>query len=139
MKKRVDLRVSQELYDRIDAYCRMKKIDNLSEFFRQAAVSKITPDVSDEELVFQSLKSVHNKMHSIEMQQNLFFNFFCTYFRLFLALHGELPAEQKVPATKAAMERFNNIFMDFKKNIQQDPSMFESLLADYYEEKNDGC
>lgn len=137
MMKRINLRISDELYDRVNAYCAMQRIDNMSEFFRQAAVTKITPDVGDETLVFESLKSVHKKMHSLERQQEIFFNFFCTYFKLFLALHGELPSDQKAPATRSAMDRFEKIYTEFKNGLRQDPSMFESLLADYFEDRND--
>lgn len=132
----VTFRISTELHNRINAYCKMKNINNQSEFFRQAAVRLITPDASDELLVFESLKDIHNKMRGLETQQDLFFSFFCNYCKLFLVYNPELPEGEKEGAARQSYQRFDNIFDAFKTSLYDTPSLFESLLADQFEEKN---
>lgn len=132
----ITVRISPELHKRINAFCQMKKINNQSEFFRQAAVRLITPDVSDELLVFESLKDLHNKMRALESQQDLFFSFFCQYMKLFLVYNPELPINEKEAAARMSFQRFEKIFQSFKESLTETPSMFESLLADQFEEMN---
>ena len=131
----VHFRISSDLKGRIRTYCKMKKINNFADFFRTAAVRLITPDVSDEELVFESLKDLHNKMQRVEQQQDITFAFFCSYWQMYLVYNGELPQQDKIPATIESKERFDKIFKGFQANLKNTPAMFESLLADYFEEK----
>jgi hypothetical protein len=131
----IHFRLSDDLKKRIEVYCTMKNISNLSEFFRVAAVRLITPDVSDEELVFESLKDLHSKMQRIEKQQDIAFSFFCSYWQMFLVYNGEIPSEEKIAATIESKERFDKIFKSFQDDLKNSPAMFESLLADYFEEQ----
>lgn len=134
-KKIITLRIAHELDDRIDAYCKMKHIESRSDFFRLAAVDKITPDISDEVLVFESIKSVHEKVHTLSTQQDIFFSFFCFYFKHFFLYNAELPVDQQEAAALSAKDRYRCAMESFKKEIQSSNSMFESLLADFFEEK----
>lgn len=133
--KRRTIRISATLDNRIAVYCAMNHIENMSDFFRQAAVDKITPDVSDKALVFESLKDVHEKIHKVASQQNISFAFFCFFIKHFFLYNGELPIDQLEAAALSAKEQYKSFFEGFKKEIKTSPSLFESLLADYFEEK----
>lgn len=133
--ERMAFRVSIDLSNRIKGYCKMNKNISLSEFFRQAAVDKITPDTSDEVLVFESLKDVHEKIHTLSTQQNVFFSFFCFYFKHFFLYNAEIPVEQLEAGALSAKDRYRSVMESFKKELQSSHSMFESLLADFFEEK----
>lgn len=136
-KVNVSFKLSQDLANRIDSYCKMKRINSKSDFFRMAAINQITPDVSDENLVFESLKDLHNKMRNIESQQDVTFAFFCSFFRLFLIYNPELPIAEKEAAAISSMQRFDAVFSSFRESLKDTPSFFESLLADFFEVKND--
>jgi hypothetical protein len=131
----VHLRIPEEIENQIDAYCLKHGIKNKSAFIRHAISSALTPDVEDPELVFSSLKQVHEKLHTLETQQDILFNFLSFYVRNSFAYHGEIPEDLRKPAADMAIQRFNKFYKDFQNNLRNSPSMFESLLADFFEER----
>ena len=48
--------------------------------------------------------------------------------------HPEIPENLKAAASVSAQERFERAFKTYQESLKQTPSMFESLLADYFEE-----
>lgn len=133
----VGVRIEPSLKDKIKGFCMNHGIDNESEFIRLAISEKLMPEIEDTEFVFESLKQLHDKIHVIEQQQEMFFSFFCFYLRHFLIYNPELPEEHKEVAAASAMQRYQKIFTAFKSSIKDTPSMFESLLADYIEEMDE--
>jgi hypothetical protein len=127
-------RIPKGLEKEIDAYCARHKIESRSAFYRFAISQALKPDVEDPELVFASLKQLHDKMNSIERQQEILFSFINFWARYFLSYNAEIPAELKEAAGKSAMERHERAFKSFQESLKNTPSMFESLLADYFEE-----
>lgn len=126
-------RLDKELEKEIDAYCSRNKIESRSEFYRFAISQTLKPDVEDPDLVFASLRQLHDKMHTIERQQEILFSFISFLSRYFLSYHAEIPAELKEAAGTSAMERFERVFKSYQDSLKNTPSMFESLLADYFE------
>lgn len=128
------LRVPLELEKEINSYCKKNGIESRSEFYRYAAVQILKPDVEDPELVFSSLKQLHNKLHAVTRQQDILFAFVSFFARYFLAYHPEIPNELKNTAGKSASDRYDKAFSSFQEILKKTPNMFESLLADYFEE-----
>lgn len=137
MEERLRIRISRDLRRRMKAYCSQHRIENESAFIRHAITNQITPDVEDSTLVFESLRQLHDRLHSIEQQIDVFFAFFCFTVRHFLVYNAEIPAEHKEAAAASAMARYEKLFKAFQNTMKQTPSMFESLLADFVEEHND--
>lgn len=134
MDKRLSVRIPEELYVRIEFFCKKKKIESISDFVKAALVKYITPDVEDELLVFESLKDVHSRLHLVMQQQDIFFNFFCFFIKHFFVYNAEVPEEHKGAAAASALQRFDEMMSDFQKGLNKNNnSMFESLLADFFE------
>lgn len=126
-------KVAREMEKDIEVYCAKHRIESQSEFFRFAISQAIRPDIEDPELVFSSLQQLHNKMNNIERQQEILFSFLCFIARYFLVYHAEIPNEFKEASSISANQRYNKMFKAFQGSLKQSPSMFESLLADYFE------
>ena len=122
-----NFKLSNELDKQIREYCKMQKIENLSEFFRRAAVKEVTPDTSDALLTFESLKDLHDKMHRLESELSVFFHFF--------VYNPEIPSANLQGAVLSAKQRYDEMLSEFKKTFADSPSIFHSMLADYFEER----
>lgn len=133
--QKFNFKMPPQLVKQIDAYCLKHGIKNKSAFIRHAITSALTPDVEDPELVFSSLKQVHEKLHTLETQQDILFNFLSFYVRNSFAYHGEIPEDLKKTAADTAIQRFEKFYKSFQDNLRNSPSMFESLLADFFEER----
>ena len=131
MNENVKVRISTELKKKINAYCDQNNIENASAFIRYAITEKLTPDIEDETLVFESLKQLHDKQNSVEQKMEIFFSFFCFTVRHFLVYNAELPEQHKEAASASAVSRYNKLFKTFQNSMKNTPSMFESLLADF--------
>jgi hypothetical protein len=123
-----------EFEKQIDAYCARHNIQDRASFYRFAASQLLKPDVEDPELVFSSLKHLHDTLHKISRQQEILFSFTGFFFRNLLAYHPEIPNEVKDAAVKSAYDRYERAFKSYQDNLKNTPAMFESLLADYFEE-----
>ena len=128
-------RISRDLDKRISGYCKLKNISNESELLRRAIIKEITPDISDELLTFESLKDLHSKMQRLENELSIFFNFFCYFTKHFFVYNPELPPETMNTAAISAKKRYEEMFQEFQKSMQNSPSIFQSMLADYFEER----
>jgi len=126
-------RLTKELEKEIEAYCMKHKIGSRSAFYRFAIMQTIKPDVEDPDLVFSSLKQLHDKLHTVERQQEILFSFMSFLARYFLSYHAEIPSELREAAATSAVERFEKVFKKYQESLKNTPSMFESLLADYFE------
>ena len=133
---RFTIRVPNELDTQIREYCKIHKIENLSEFYRRAAVKEVTPDTSDALLTFESLKDLHDKMHRLESELSVFFHLFCFYVKHFFVYNPEIPPANLQGAALSAKQRYDEMFSEFKKTFADSPSIFHSMLADYFEEKD---
>jgi hypothetical protein len=127
-------RITQEVLQQIEYYCAKHGIKNKSEFYRFAISLALKPDVEDPELVFSSLKQVHDTLHTIERQQEILFSFIGFLGRYFLTYHAEIPEELKYAAGTSAIQRYEKLFTKFQESLKNSPSMFESLLADFFED-----
>jgi Arc/MetJ-type ribon-helix-helix transcriptional regulator len=132
---KISFKVPAELADQIDAHCLKRGIKNKSVFIRHALGAALSPEVEDPELVFSSLKQVHEKLHTLEMQQDILFNFLSFYVRNSFAYHSEIPEELKTSAADIAIQRYAKFYKSFQDNLRNSPSIFESLLADFFEER----
>ena len=130
-----NFKLSNELDKQIREYCKMQKIENLSEFFRRAAVKEVTPDTSDALLTFESLKDLHDKMHRLESELSVFFHLFCFYVKHFFVYNPEIPSANLQGAVLSAKQRYDEMLSEFKKTFADSPSIFHSMLADYFEER----
>ena len=130
-----NFKVSYELDKKIREYCKMQKIENLSEFFRRASIKEVTPDTSDALLTFESLKDLHNKMHRLESEMSVFFHLFCFFVKHFVVYNPEIPQEYLQDAALSAKSRYEQMLSEFKKSFADSPSIFQSMLADYFEER----
>lgn len=131
-----NFKISHELDRQIREYCKFQKIENLSEFFRRASVKEVTPDTSDALLTFESLKDLHDKMHRLESEMSVFFHLFCFYVKHFFVYNPEIPAANLQGAALSAKQRYDEMLVEFKKTFADSPSIFQSMLADYFEERN---
>lgn len=129
-----NFKLPRELELEIKSYCAKNKIENLSEFYRYAINQTVKPDVEDNELVFSSLKQLHDKIQIVIQQQEILFSYMSHLARYFLSYEPEIPNEMKISAAESATTRFDKTFESFKNSIKNSPSMFQSLLADYFEE-----
>ena len=133
---RFTIRVPNELDTRVREYCKMQKIENLSEFYRRAAVKEVTPDTSDALLTFESLKDLHDKMHRLSSELSVFFHLFCFYVKHFFVYNPEIPPANVQGAALSAKQRYDEMLSEFKKTFADSPSIFHSMLADYFEERD---
>lgn len=133
---RFTIRVPHELDIRVREYCKLQKIENISEFYRRAAVKEVTPDTSDALLTFESLKDLHDKMHRLESELSVFFHLFCFYVKHFFVYNPEIPAANLQGAALSAKQRYDEMLVEFKKTFADSPSIFHSMLADYFEERD---
>lgn len=131
-----NFKISNELDKQIREYCKMQKIENLSEFFRRSAVKEVTPDTSDALLTFESLKDLHDKMHRLESELSVFFHLFCFYVKHFFVYNPEIPSANLQGAVLSAKQRYDEMLSEFKKTFADSPSIFHSMLADYFEERD---
>jgi hypothetical protein len=129
------IKISENLDKEMNAYCLKHHIKNTSEFIRYAITQTLTPDIEDPVLVFESLKQLHEKLHNIESQQDILFTFLCFYVRNSFAYHSEIPDTLKQSAGESAIQRYERFFKSFKDSLKDASSTFESLLADYFEER----
>jgi hypothetical protein len=119
----------------INAHCLENHIKNISDFFRYALVNTLTPDIKDKTLIFESLKQMHDKLHSIEQGQELLYKLSIAQFKNMLVYHDEIRESEKKQATVSANERFDKFMKFFSDALKEMPAMMESLLADFVEEK----
>ena len=133
---RFTIRVPNELDTQIREYCKIHKIENLSEFYRRAAVKEVTPDTSDALLTFESLKDLHDKMHRLSSELSVFFHLFCFYVKHFFVYNPEIPPANVQGAALSAKQRYDEMLSEFKKTFADSPSIFHSMLADYFEERD---
>jgi hypothetical protein len=133
--EKVSIRIPPQLVKQIEAYCLRHGIKNKSAFIRHAITAALTPDVEDPELVFGSLKQVHEKLHTLETQQDILFNFLSFYVRNSFAYHSEIPEGLKKTAADTAIQRYDKFYRSFQDSLRNSPPMFESLLADFFEER----
>lgn len=127
-------RIAKEMEEEIEAYCAKHKIESRSEFYRYSIAQTLKPDIEDPDLVFASLKQLHDTLNNVERQQEILFSFIGFLSRYFLSYHPEIPGEMKEAAGRSAMERYERVFKSYQESLKNTPAMFESLLADYFEE-----
>jgi len=127
-------KINGEMEKDIEAYCAKHRLESQSEFFRFVISQVLRPDIEDPELVFSSLQQLHNKMHTVERQQEIIFSFIGFIARYFIAHHSEIPDQLKQAASVSAVQRYEKMFKAFQQSLKESPAMFESLLADYFEE-----
>lgn len=127
-------RLSHEQKKEIDAYCAKHHIESRTEFYRFAIAQALRPDIEDPDLIFSSLKHLHDTMNTVSRQQEILFSYITFLARHFLSYHAEIPQEFKEAASISAVERFERVFKSYKASLKTSPAMFESLLADYFEE-----
>ena len=128
-------RLTREQEKEIESYCARHKIESKSEFYRFAISQTLKPDVEDPDLVFSSLKQLHDTLNTVARQQEILFSFTGYLARYFLSYHAEIPQELKNSAAISAMERYEKLFKSYQESLKNTPSMFESLLADFFEEQ----
>ncbi|MCD1654431.1 ribbon-helix-helix domain-containing protein [Treponema zuelzerae] len=127
-------RLSREQKKEIDAYCARHRIESRSEFYRFAISQALRPEIEDPDLIFASLKHLHDTMNTVARQQEVLFSYITFLARHFLSYHAEIPNELKEAASISAVERFERVFKSYQASLKNSPSMFESLLADFFEE-----
>ncbi len=127
-------RIDEAQNKEIDAYCARHRIESRSEFYRFAIAQALRPEIEDPDLVFASLKHLHDSMHTVSRQQEVLFSYITFLARHFLAYHAEIPQELREAASISAVERFEKVFKSYQASLKTTPAMFESLLADYFEE-----
>ena len=118
----------------IDAYCARHRVESRSEFFRFAISQALRPEIEDPDLIFASLKHLHDTMNTVSRQQEVLFSYITFLARHFLSYHAEIPNELKEAASISAVERFERVFKSYQASLKNSPAMFESLLADFFEE-----
>jgi Arc/MetJ-type ribon-helix-helix transcriptional regulator len=128
------VKLPQELADKIKAWCLENSVKSESAFFRYAVAKIVTPDIKDQELTYESLRQLHEKIGRIEDQQEILMAYLSHQYRNLLAYHDELPEDKKRAAALSANDRFDKFFKYFRDALSKTPGMFERLLADYYEE-----
>lgn len=128
-------RLTRDQEKEIESYCARHKIENLSEFYRFAIAQTLRPEVEDPDLVFSSLRQLHDTLNTVARQQEILFSFTGYLARYFLSYHAEIPQELKNSASISAMERYEKLFKSYQESLKNTPSMFESLLADFFEEQ----
>jgi Arc/MetJ-type ribon-helix-helix transcriptional regulator len=133
--KKISFKLPDQLLDQIEAYCLKKGIKNKSVFVRHVLSTALSPEVEDPELIFHSLKQMHEKLHTLEMQQDILFSFLAFYVRHSFVYHSEIPEDLKKTAADTAIQRYTKFFKSFQNSLKNSPSTFESLLADYFEER----
>jgi hypothetical protein len=136
-KKTTDVypfRISDQQITEIDAYCARHHIESRSEFFRFAIGQTLRPETEDPDLIFASLKHLHDTMTTVSRQQEVLFSYITFLARHMLSYHAEIPAELKEAASISAVERFERVFKSYQASLKNSPAMFESLLADFFEE-----
>ena len=127
-------RLSREQKKEIDAYCARHRIESRSEFYRFAISQALRPEIEDPDLIFASLKHLHDTMNTVSRQQEVLFSYITFLARHFLSYHAEIPNELKEAASISAVERFERVFKSYQASLKNSPAMFESLLADFFEE-----
>jgi metal-responsive CopG/Arc/MetJ family transcriptional regulator len=127
-------RLQDEQIKEIDAYCAKHRIESRSEFYKFAIGQALRPEIEDPDLIFSSLKHLHDTLNKVYRQQEILFSYITFLARHFLSYHAEIPQEYKESASISAVERFERVFKSYQASLKKSPAMFESLLADFFEE-----
>ena len=67
---------------------------------------------------------------------SVFFHLFCFYVKHFFVYNPEIPAANLQGAALSAKQRYDEMLVEFKKTFADSPSIFQSMLADYFEERD---
>jgi hypothetical protein len=129
------IRAKEQQVKEIDAYCARHRVESRSEFCRFAIAQALRPDIEDPDLIFSSLRQLHDAMHTVSRQQEILFSYITFLARHFLSYHAEIPQELKEAASISAVERFERVFKSYQASLKNTPAMFESLLADFIEDQ----
>jgi hypothetical protein len=121
--------------NKIEAFVLQNNMENEACFIRYALNKVLVPDVEDKELVFESLSQLHEKIRLVEEQQEIIFKFLNFQHRNLLAYLPEIPQELRGSAALSAKTRHGRFFDGFQEELKKSPPLFESLLADYFEEE----
>lgn len=107
-----------------------------SEIVREALSLYFSKGVNDKDLIYAAINDGKRKIEYIDKKIESFFNlWFFSLTTIFSALpdiSSKSEAEQNL-ITKTAIKRKNAMFTAFKKTIKEQPSLFQSLFADYVE------
>lgn len=130
-------RINETQKKQIQAYCVENKIKNTAEFYRFAITKILNPDIEDKDLLYESLKIMHEKINDVQKQQEIIFSYTSFLARYFLSYIPEIPAEIKEAASISAIERHKKMEKSYQASLKNTPNMFEALLADYFETSNE--
>jgi Arc/MetJ-type ribon-helix-helix transcriptional regulator len=134
----VSLKLTEQLNNDLDSFCKSRNIRNKSELIRIAIRNYIEPDVRDETLLLVGVKDMQIKLQKIIDMLQTIFSFLFSMHKNNLAYHSDIPENLKSEAAASASKRFDSFYNAFQKNLRSDPSFFERILHQYYSGDNNG-
>ncbi|GHU79566.1 hypothetical protein FACS189462_5280 [Spirochaetia bacterium] len=131
----IKTRISNDMGDKIKAYCLENHIKNNSVFFRFAIAKTLQFEIEDKDLVFESLQQLHGKIQKVLESEEIIYKHSRHFVKNWFAYHPEIDRENIESAAISAKQRDDKYFAGFKKSLQYSLPMFESIASDLVEEK----
>jgi 2-oxo-4-hydroxy-4-carboxy--5-ureidoimidazoline (OHCU) decarboxylase len=110
------------------SYCRENGIKSESELVRQAVVSYIDKDYSDNTLKLSGIKNIKESLSQIHDMLSVFFNYQNMMHLNLLAYHPEIADTLKKAANISAQSRLDKFNEFFRNHLKEEPPFFEALL-----------
>jgi hypothetical protein len=120
--------LTKEIAGDMRSYCRENGIKSESELVRQAVVSYIDKDYSDNTLKLSGIKNIKDSLSQIHDMLSVFFNYQNMMHLNLLAYRPEIADTLKKAANISAQSRLDKFNEFFRNHLKEEPPFFEALL-----------
>lgn len=131
------VRVPEDLKNLIDTRALQDYKEN-SELIREALNFYLRKDITRESIIQATLQDLRSQIAMLDKKIEVMNRLFVFWLPYFFATSPELPSgEEGTYLIKKANKRAEVMISGFKKDLQKDPIFFETLLADFFEMKEE--
>ncbi len=137
--KKINIRLEENNLELLKEIAKQER-RSLSAITREAIQIYLSNSITDKDLIYAALNDSKRKIEFMDKKLEIYFSFW--HYAL-ASIFAGLPdlsnySEQERKAiTKKARKRVNNLTTAFEQSIQEQPSLFQTLLADFIEQGNE--
>jgi hypothetical protein len=109
-----------------------------SDIIREALNDYLFRDINNANLLLASNQGLKLAMDKVDRKTELLTRLFLFWLKYFFTYAPQLPErrEEKVAQIKIGEARKKGMLEDFKKDLQENPSLIEQLVMDFFEFEN---
>jgi hypothetical protein len=134
LDKNIKIRVPESLANLIAVKAKEQRCTD-SDIMRDALNDYLFKGIHDEELLFSHVSAMKRSIEAVDRKADLLSRLFIFWLRYYFTYAPQLPSgkEEKKTQIKIGEQRKKVMLEEFKKDIQENPSLMERLVLEFFE------